>query len=316
MVTSTSPVFLALGIGLCFVALSILLIVTFGSGRGQIALSRRRPGVRDKRSLLTKATDEATSFVERRLGRSAAFGSRASLDQAGVKMSQADFILLVGCTAATAGFIGFFINGIAFGIVFFLATPIGAIIFLKFLTGRRRAKFDAQLGDTLQMLAGGLRAGHSLLRSVDAVSKETEAPTSEELARIVNETRLGRDLRDSMQDAARRLDSDDFDWTGQAVEIHREVGGDLAEVLDHVGETIRERSQIKGQVKSLSAEGRLSAYILIGLPISVFLWLSVANPDYVGTLYTTGLGWIMLIVGTLLLITGSFWLSRVIKIKF
>ncbi|WP_442543652.1 type II secretion system F family protein [Arthrobacter sp. KN11-1C] len=316
MVTSTNPAFLALGIGLCFVALSILLIVTFGSGRGQIALSRRRPGVRDKRSLLTKATDEATSFVERRLGRRATFGSRASLDQAGVKMSQADFIMMVGCVAATAGFIGFFINGIAFGVVLFLATPIGAIFFLRFLTGRRRAKFDAQLGDTLQMLAGGLRAGHSLLRSVDAVSKETEAPTSEELARIVNETRLGRDLRDSMQDAARRLDSDDFDWTGQAVEIHREVGGDLAEVLDHVGETIRERSQIKGQVKSLSAEGRLSAYILIGLPISVFLWLSVANPDYVGTLYSTTLGWIMLIVGTLLLITGSFWLSRVIKIKF
>ncbi|MFH5878345.1 type II secretion system F family protein [Arthrobacter sp. NA-172] len=314
--TSTNPVFLALGIGLCFAALSILLIVTLRSARGHIALSRRRPGKVDKRSLLTKATDQATTFVEHRLGRGATFGSRASLDQAGVKMSQADFILLVACTAATAGFLGFFINGIAFGIMFCLATPIGAIIVLKFLTGRRRAKFDAQLGDTLQMLAGGLRAGHSLLRSVDAVSKETEAPTSEELARIVNETRLGRDLRDSMQDTAQRLDSDDFDWTGQAVEIHREVGGDLAEVLDHVGETIRERSQIKGQVKSLSAEGRLSAYILIGLPIGVFLWLSVANPSYLGPLYTTGLGWIMLIVGTLLLITGSFWLSRVIKIKF
>ncbi|MGO4856118.1 type II secretion system F family protein [Arthrobacter sp. 2MCAF14] len=308
--------FLAIGVGLCFVALSIFLIVTLGSGRGQIALSRRRPGVSDSRSLLTKATDQATSFVERRVGRSASFGSRESLDRAGLKMSQADFILLVACAAVTAGFIGFVVNGIAFGTLFFLATPMAAIILLKFLTGRRRAKFEDQLGDTLQMLAGGLRAGHSLLRSVDAVAKETEAPTSEELARIVNETRLGRELRESIQDAAHRLRSEDFDWTGQAIEIHREVGGDLAEVLDHVGETIRERSQIKGQVKSLSAEGRLSAYILTGLPIAVFLWLSVANPSYVGTLYTTFLGWIMLVVGTLLLLTGAFWLSRVIKIKF
>ncbi len=314
--TSANPEFLAIGVGLCFVALSIFLIVTLGSGRGQIALSRRRPGVSDSRSLLTKATDQATSFVERRVGRSASFGSRESLDRAGLKMSQADFIMLVACAAVTAGFIGFVVNGIAFGILFFLATPIAAIILLKFLTGRRRAKFEDQLGDTLQMLAGGLRAGHSLLRSVDAVAKETEAPTSEELARIVNETRLGRELRESIQDAAHRLRSEDLDWTGQAIEIHREVGGDLAEVLDHVGETIRERSQIKGQVKSLSAEGRLSAYILTGLPIAVFLWLSVANPSYVGTLYTTFLGWIMLVVGTLLLLTGAFWLSRVIKIKF
>jgi tight adherence protein B len=315
-VTSANPAFLAIGIGLCFVALSILLLVTLGSGRSQIALSRRRPGVSDDRSLLSKATDQATSFVERRVGRRASFGSRESLDQAGLKMSQADFILLVGCAAVTAGIVGFFINGVPFGVLFLLATPIAAIILLKFLTGRRRAKFEDQLGDTLQMLAGGLRAGHSLLRSVDAVAKDTEAPTSEELARIVNETRLGRELRESIQDAAHRLRSEDFDWTGQAIEIHREVGGDLAEVLDHVGETIRERSQIKGQVKSLSAEGRLSAYILTGLPIVVFLWLSVANPGYVGTLYTTFLGWIMLVVGTLLIITGAFWLSRVIKIKF
>ena len=154
------------------------------------------------------------------------------------------------------------------------------MLFLRILASRRRAKFEDQLGDTLQMLAGGLRAGHSLLRSVDAVAQEAESPTSEEFARLVNETRLGRDLKDSMLDAARRLKSEDFDWTGQAIEIHREVGGDLAEVLDHVGETIRERSEIKGQVKSLSAEGKLSAYILIALPVGMFLYLSAANPRY------------------------------------
>ena len=166
------------------------------------------------------------------------------------------------------------------------------------------------------MLAGGLRAGHSLLRSVDAVAQEAESPTSEEFARLVNETRLGRDLKDSMLDAARRLKSEDFDWTGQAIEIHREVGGDLAEVLDHVGETIRERSEIKGQVQSLSAEGKLSAYILIALPVGMFLFLSAANPGYMGALYSNFLGWVMLGVSVVLLALGSWWLSRVVKIKF
>jgi tight adherence protein B len=166
------------------------------------------------------------------------------------------------------------------------------------------------------MLAGGLRAGHSLLRSVDAVAQEADSPTSEEFARLVNETRLGRDLKDSMLDAARRLKSEDFDWTGQAIEIHREVGGDLAEVLDHVGETIRERSEIKGQVRSLSAEGKLSAYILIALPVGMFLYLSIASPDYMAALYTNVVGWVMVSMSIVLLALGSWWLSRVVKIKF
>jgi tight adherence protein B len=166
------------------------------------------------------------------------------------------------------------------------------------------------------MLSGGLRAGHSLLRSIDAVSQEAEAPTSEEFARIVTETRLGRDLSESLADAAFRLRSEDFDWTGQAIEIHREVGGDLADVLDHVGETIRERAEIKGQVQALSAEGKLSAYILIALPVGMFVYLNFANPSYIGTLFTSLVGWGMVVFALIQLAIGSFWLSRVVKIKF
>jgi tight adherence protein B len=267
-------------------------------------------------SMLTRMTDSATTFLDRKVSRNAAFGSRASLEQAGLKMRQADFLLLIACIAVTAGVVGFIMGGIALAILLICATPVAAMVFLRIRTGLRRAKFDAQLGDTLQMLAGGLRAGHSLLRSVDAVAQEAEAPTSEEFARLVNETRLGRDLRESMLDAARRLHSDDFDWIGQAIEIHREVGGDLAEVLDHVGETIRERTQIKGQVSALSAEGRLSAYILVALPVGMFVYMSAVNGTYIAALYTNVLGWFMLGAAGVLLAVGTFWLSRVVKIKF
>lgn len=314
--TVTNPIFLVVGVVLCFVALTVLLTITFKSSRGQIALSRRRPGVINGPSMLTRMTESATTFLDRKVSRNAAFGSRASLEQAGLKMRQADFLLLVACIAVTTGVVGFILGGIALSILLVCVTPVAAMVFLRIRTGLRRAKFDAQLGDTIQMLAGGLRAGHSLLRSVDAVAQEADAPTAEEFARLVNETRLGRDLRESMLDAARRLRSEDFDWIGQAIEIHREVGGDLAEVLDHVGETIRERSQIKGQVSALSAEGRLSAYILVALPVGMFLYMSLVNASYIATLYTNVLGWFMLGAAAVLLVVGTFWLSRVVKIKF
>jgi len=292
------------------------LFSTLGTGKSGIALSRRRPGVIDEPSMLTRAAESAASFVDRNVSKNARFGTRESLEQAGLRLRQADFILLVCCIGVTAGVVGFILGGVLVGLLFLVLTPFSAMLFLRIMANRRRAKFEAQFGDTLQMLAGGLRAGHSLLRSVDAVSQEAESPTSEEFARLVNESRLGRDLKDSMLDAARRLKSEDFDWTGQAIEIHREVGGNLAEVLDHVGETIRERSEIKGQVKSLSAEGKLSAYILVALPVGIFLYLSVANPVYMGTFYTSVLGWFMMGSSVFLLALGSFWLSRVVKIKF
>ncbi|GAB3567938.1 hypothetical protein GCM10027405_29110 [Arthrobacter alkaliphilus] len=314
--TGAEPAFFAIGLGFWLVALATLYFTTIGSARNQISLARRRPGAPQQPSLLARASGRATTFLDHNVSRNAKFGNRDSLEQAGLKMRQSDFILLVACTAVTVGGVGFVLSGLFLGILGLLITPFLAVLFLKFKTSRRRRKFEEQLGDTLLMLSGGLRAGHSLLRAVDAVAKEAEAPTSEEFARLVNESALGRDLKDSMLDAARRLRSEDFDWTAQAIEIHREVGGDLAEVLDHVGETVRERAQIKGQVQSLSAEGKLSAYILVALPIGMFLYLTVASPNYVGTLYTSPLGWLMVVAGVVLLVAGSFWLSRVVKIKF
>lgn len=314
--TIANPILLVLGIALCFAALGILLFVVLRGRESNLEMSRRRPGVAEQPSVLTRFTASATSFVDRNVSRNASFGSADSLEEAGLRMRQADYILMVACAAVTLGVIGFILGGLVLALLFVLLTPVTGMLFLNIMAGRRRARFESQLGDTLQMLTGGLRAGHSLLRAVDAVAQESDAPTSEEFARLINETRLGRDLKESMADSAKRLRSEDFDWTSQAIEIHREVGGDLAEVLDHVGETIRERMQIKGQVQSLSAEGKLSAYILIALPIGIFIFLNFSNPGYIGVLYTSVLGWVMLGIAVVLLALGSWWLSRVVKIKF
>lgn len=314
--TGDSPLLLFLGVLLCFASLVFVFVVALRGRESTIDLSRRRPGVAEQPSVLTRVATSASSFVDQNVSRNASIGSANSLEEAGLRMRQADYILLLGCIAVTAGVAGYVLAGLGLSLLCVLLTPIGGMLFLNIRASNRRAKFESQLGDTLQMLSGGLRAGHSLLRAVDAVARESDVPTSEEFARLVNETRLGRDLKESMADSARRMRSEDFDWTAQAIEIHREVGGDLAEVLDHVGETIRERMQIKGQVKSLSAEGKLSAYILIALPVGIFLFLSFSNPGYLGVLYTSVIGWIMLGVAVVLLALGSFWLSRVVKIKF
>lgn len=313
---SSGPLFLALGLGLCFIAIGIAVVVLPAGRRTGIALSRRRPGAVDEPSVLSKVANTASGMMDRAVGDKANFGKRDALEQAGIKMRRADFNLLVLCVSVTAGLVGFVLGGILIGILALATGPFGFMIAVKILTARRRTNFDQQLGDTLQMLSGGLRAGHSLLRSIDAVATEAESPTSEEFARIVAENRLGRDLKESLVDASRRLKCEDFEWTSQAIEIHREVGGDLAEVLDHVAETIRERAQIKGQVRALSAEGRLSAYILIGLPVGMFVFLQIASPGYIGVLFTNILGWAMAIGGIMSLALGAFWLSRVIKIKF
>ena len=119
-----------------------------------------------------------------------------------------------------------------------------------------------------------------------------------------------------MTDVSARMASEDFGWMTQAIEIHREVGGDLAEVLDHVGETIRDRNQVRRQVKALSAEGRMSAMVLMGLPIVMFFALILINPLYSQTFTSTVPGYLMLGAAVVMLSIGGFWLSRLVKAKY
>jgi tight adherence protein B len=208
--------------------------------------------------------------------------------------------------------------------VFAVLLPIGLAAFVllgaRFLlerrTEKRRAAFADQLDDTLSLVASGLRAGHSLPRAMDAVSHEAESPTAEEFARILNQNRLGRDLGEALHLSAARMHSDDLAWVAQAVAIHREVGGNLSEVLDHVGETIRERNQIRRQVATLSAEGRMSANVLIALPVLIAIVLAVMSPGYLLGFLTTPLGWLMIGASLVLFAIGVIWLRAVVKVSF
>lgn len=311
-----SPLVFVAGLLLAYAALAILVAAVFKSK--SVPLSRRRPDeTAVPSSNLTKLTDHAVHTLNRGL-RSRGSGplSREKLDSAGLKKQPGDYLLMAGAVTFVAVIFGFLLGSPFLAMLLLLLTPVGLFLFLNVLISRRRKKFDEQVPDSLQMLAGGLRAGHSLLRSVDAAAEENEAPMKEELNRVVNETRIGRDLGEALADVARRTENEDFASIARAIDIHREVGGDLAQVLDHVGETIRDRNQIRGQVQALSAEGRMSAMVLMALPIVMFTVLTLFNPLYSKVFLTTIPGFLMILAALVLLAVGGFWLSRLIKPKF
>lgn len=316
MLPDLSPTVFVAGLFLVYGALVIAFTVVFKS-RSAVPLSRRRPDEEPHSSSFAKLTDQAVHALNKgiRNGRSGVL-NREKLDAAGLKKQPGDYLLTAGSVTLVAGVLGYFGGGPVTAVLLAGLAPLGLYALLNALVARRRRKFDEQVPDTLQMFAGGLRAGHSLLRAIDAAGKENEAPMAEELSRVVNETRIGRDLGEALNEVARRTDNEDFGWIARAVEIHREVGGDLAEVLDHVGETIRDRNQIRGQVRALSAEGRISALVLMALPVVMFAGLTLFNPLYSRVFTSTLPGFLMIAAAVVLLTVGGFWLSRLIKPKF
>lgn len=198
------------------------------------------------------------------------------------------------------------------GLFFGLALPW---LFLSFKESARQKEFQAQLAPTLQVMAGALAAGYSLPQAVDSVVKESSGPMKDELNRSLLESRLGVPLEDSLEAIATRMNCQDFAWVVWAIRIQRDVGGNLAEVLTNVAATIRERERLRRQVSALSAEGRLSAYVLGGLPVAFTLYLVLVKPDYIGVLLTTPLGVAMVIMAGILLLAGALWLSKIVNVK-
>ncbi|MDD7837289.1 type II secretion system F family protein [Paenarthrobacter sp. AB444] len=311
-----SPSGFILAIALCVGALVILVVVVLKPQRSSIPIERRRLDAPTDTSAVGLVSETAVRFMDTALGRSGGPFNREVLYQAGVKQAPADFMVLVAASAVVTAVVGSLVFGVFGGILLAVLVPFLAKLVLVLKTQKRRAKFELQLTDTIQMLIGGLRVGHGIMRSLQAAAQESQAPTSEELSRIVNEVRVGKDPRQAIEDCAARMDSEDFQWIGQAIQINREVGGDLAEVLEQVEGTIRERSEIKGHVRALSAEGKMSAVVLMILPVAVGVFMSVLNPDYLKLFTGHPVGIAMIVVSMILFAIGGFWMSRTVKIKF
>jgi tight adherence protein B len=304
------------GVGVTSLALAIGLAtyVALAPRPPRVPIARRRPVDDVTDSAFSRGAMRATEAVDSLLSKRTV--ERSFLAEAGVKLRLQELAIILTIFTVVLGTISFVISGPALTVVTTLLVPLIARVMLGIMRARRRARFGEQLDDALQLIASSLRAGHSLLHSLDSVAREAEMPMSEEFARIINETRVGRDLPAAMVETAERMSSEDFKWVTQAVSINRDVGGNLADVLESVGRTIRERAEIRRQVKALAAEGKLSAYILMALPFVIGGVVSIINPGYMDAFTDSLMGYAMLIAGAVLLLVGGFWLRKVIDVKF
>ena len=239
------------------------------------------------------------------------------LEAGGVPLKPAEWLLLhVGASVGLALLLfllgGADIVAALIGLLIGAAVPFGYLIVKE---ARRTSAFLAQLPDTLQLVAGSLTAGYSLPQALDSVVREGSQPMSTEFSRALVESRLGVPIEDCLDGIADRMDSKDFAWVVMAIRIQREVGGNLAELLTTVSATLRERERLRRQVQVLSAEGRLSAYILGGLPPLFGLYLVLVRRTYISPLFTDPIGVFMLITMGVLMTVGAFWLRKVVTVE-
>ena len=231
------------------------------------------------------------------------------LTGAGSGMTSGEWVLTHAGIAVGTAVVLTLLSGFAMGFLGFLGGLILPWMWLARRHRKRLAAFNAQLAETLDLISGGLQAGLSMPQAVDTVVQQGSEPMVGELRRALVEQRLGVDITDALENVGDRMESDDFGWAVIAMRIQREVGGNLAEILRTVSETLREREYLRRQVRSLSAEGRISGYILTALPLLVFAYMIMVNRPYVAVLWTTFVGWLLLGVALVMLAIGS-WAMR------
>ncbi len=253
-----------------------------------------------------------------------AAASRGNLGSTTTMLEKAEIPLRVGEAFAIqvgivigAMLLGFLLSGGNPFIALFLAIPAAILpsIYVKFKVSRRAKKLEQQLPDTLNLLASTLKAGYSFVQGIDAVGNEAEEPLAGEFRRTVNEARLGKDLDHALDDLAERVDSIDLLWAIVAIKIQREVGGNLAELLSTVADTMTSRARLRGEVSALTAEGRMSAMVLLLLPFGVGIAMYFMNESYISTLWTHPLGYGAIGVAIVSMIIGAFWMRKIIDIE-
>jgi tight adherence protein B len=262
-------------------------------------------------SAFTKSLDQAVA------GRSFAQNLSTQLARANLKLTPGEYMMLTVTSVLGTGLIAYVLmhrnvilgfGGLVLG--FFLPR-----FYVKFRQSKRLKDFNDQLGDAINLLANGLRSGYSLLQAMDAVAREMPPPMSEEFQRVVREIGLGVSNERAMNNMLRRIPSDDLDLMITAVNVQHEVGGNLAEILETISHTIRERIRIKGEIRVLTAQGMISGYVISFLPLGLGLILYAMNPVYIGRMFQQPCGWAMIAVGTISTTVGFIAIRKIVNIE-
>ena len=235
------------------------------------------------------------------------------LEQVGIRLTRQEWTV-VGLVVLTLLVLAYLLQHSVLGPVFLLILLIiGYKGFLNYHKTRRIKKFEEGLGEAIASATGALKAGYSLFQAMDTVAKETKGQVSEEFTRILKEISLGVAVEDALAHAQERVRSRDFDLIVNAILIHRQVGGNLAEVLDIVADTIRERFRMRGEIRTLTAQGRLSMWIFILMTPIIALALFLFNPSYMSALWSSKAGLPLLLVALLGQIFGALIIRRIVR---
>jgi tight adherence protein B len=302
-----------------YAGLAVLVVAAVVAVRGAkrtMPAPRLMPATTDGPSLgrrvLTGASRSADAALQ---GSERGRALRRALEESEIDLPPGELVAVTAAASMGALLVGLVLAG-PIGVALAIVPPVAVFALVRRRREARRKAFAEQLPDVLQLLSGNLRVGYGLLQAIETATREAEAPASEELRRATGEVRLGRDLVDALDGIAERLGNEDFSWVVQAIAINRDVGGDLAEVLDAVAGTIRDRAHLARHVSALSAEGRLSAYVLFLLPIAVGGFMFMSNRDYIAVLYTTGTGLALCGLSAALMTVGALWLRRLVRLVF
>ena len=314
-------------IGLMLGAVAILLLVAgvVSAVRSRSSVEQRlqtfagagEAPVEEKKESKKRSTPIADTLNRALEGRKVSENLSTQLARADLKLTVGEFLILQVLAVLGAGAAGYFLFGtIVLGI---LAAVLGWFAprwFVSYRQGVRLRAFNNQLGDALSLMVNGLRSGYSVMQAMEAVSREMPPPLSAEFSRVVQEVQIGLPLEQALANMLRRIRSDDLDLVVTAINIQREVGGNLAEILDVISFTIRERVRIKGEIRTLTAQGRYSGYVITLLPICMALILFVINKPYISQLFTSGwCGWAMVVCGLLMIGTGFVAIQKIVTIE-
>lgn len=305
--------------GVALVAASVAAVgyAVLGSSVPRISKERRRGTAAPQEPLGPRLYRGFVELIDVLLRQRGWMPFRASeLEEANVHKSASVVLswILIGSVAAFL--VGFVVmGGFVGGLLLAALVPVVTKLVLKSRAKKRRRRFEQQLDPTLRILSSALRAGQSLPIAISSVSADAEEPMSVELSRVVAENRVGRDLVEAMLESAERMRSEDFRWFAEAVEVQRDTGGNLNDIIDVVAETIRDRGEIRAKVNAYASEGKASMWVLMGLPVALAIAYTLIRPGYLDPLFLTTVGRVLLGVSVILYGVGWVWMRSIVEIK-
>jgi len=314
-------IFLMVGGGIAVILLIVGIVISSTSERTLVDDRLNKYLEEDQNNdNIDKASKGAlTDWVNKRVEKSS-FGERIARDlaRADLKFKPGEYIALYVIAIVGVALIAYLIGGrnilsalIGAGIGFFLPG-----LYVNNQKAKRLIKFNDQLPDMLNLVVNGLRAGYSTMQAMEAVSKELPAPICDEFKRVVQEMQLGIPMEKALENLLRRIPSEDLDFVVTAINVQREVGGNLAEIMDVISYTIRERIRIKGEIRALTAQAIYSGRALAIMPVGLLCILYFLNQKYVMEFFHNGFcGWVPLVVAGLLIIVGYFVMTRIANVE-